>query len=198
MKKILIFFNLVFLIVLSAQTALAMGPVNRGTATAAANLRDRQEQFLEKKEQVQTQIQEHRESIQNKLEESQQNRQQKRIEIAEKHREQLQERFQNYITRLSQLIAKIQTRITNEVNNGKDMTEAQAKLDEAQVKLDKATATSKEAQAAFAAITSNEGQDEQIRAARELTTQTREQFKATVELIHEAIAQLKIDAGIIN
>lgn len=143
-----------------------------------------------------------RERIENKIEsvkdgmmnrERQENQEEKRLEIrnrvAQVHANRLQHRFNVYYQRLSKIILKIEERLKNLQSEGKDITMAQAKLNEAKTKLEEAKKYADESVSTFTSIIPNEenGQKEVALEGRDLAEKARELFKEVLRLIKEAV-----------
>jgi hypothetical protein len=126
-------------------------------------------------------------------EERQEMRQERREERAQKHSERLQKRFDFYAERLGRIMDKLQTRLMIMKNDGKDITSAEAKLDDAKDTLEEAKTLGDQSVAAFSAIDPEkyEEQRSKVLAARDLAMAAREKFKLANTEIKEAVALAK-------
>lgn len=179
------------ILVVSATAPIAFAQGN--TTSYRENLDARRAKVQQNVQERQENRQEKKAEITQNVQERQENRQQRRDDIAQRHAERLGNRFGLYSQRLTTLIGKIDTKLTEMANNDKDTTLAQAKVEEARTSLSKATTLGNQAIAAFEAIEPAEydAQREQALAARDLAQQAREQYKTTASLLREAVQLAK-------
>jgi len=140
---------------------------------------------------LQNRLENRQEKMELRQENRQEQRQEKRSDVAGKHSERLAQRFSNYQTRFAALIAKIQARI--DLSTTKNVTSAQAKLDDAKAKLAYAIITGEKAVAQFKAIDPAKWveQKAEAQAARDTADQARNAFKDTLALMIESVKLLK-------
>lgn len=124
---------------------------------------------------AQVQVQEIRQELQTKREEV-------RNRITENHALRLTNRFTAYYQRLSNIIARFQTRLDLLTNEGKITTETQVKLDIAKAKLEAAKSSSDSAITAFFALDP---------LAKDLAISAHDLYKETLSLLKDALKSLK-------
>lgn len=139
-------------------------------------------------------IQQKMDDVKSKIEGRIEERQIERDERAEKHAERLQLRFTNYYDRLNKIIEKVQTRFANMKADGKDISLAQAKLDEAKTKLELAKTLGDESVSLFNSIEADkfEIQKEIALSAKNKANEARKAFIETHKLIKEAVKLGKV------
>jgi hypothetical protein len=102
--------------------------------------------------------------------------------------------FNFYSKRLANLLNKLQSRIMKLKADGRDVTNAQGKLDEAKAKLIDANATKLKAIQAFKLVptaTNSAQRRNMILAAQDLSQQARELFVETVRLMQQTLKLIK-------
>lgn len=160
-------------------------------------IEDKKEEIQAKKEENQANFEAKQEQVQNKQQEVQANldnkkqeMQQKREQIVAEHAVRLQTRFQAYYQRMAQIMEKMQSRYQTMSDNGKDMSQAQAKLSEAKVKLEYALAKGNETVGQFQAIQA-ENWETQSNASKELAVQARNAYREAVTLMQDSLKLAK-------
>lgn len=160
------------------------------SAYALTPLQEARTQMQERREEIKNQIQERREDLKASASGL---RQAIRSDVAKMHADRLNNRFGFYNRRLTTVIEKIQARIDKTKADGKDVSEAQAKLDEAEAKLAESNKYAMDAVAKFRSIepTKYDEQKSVALEARDLAEKGREAFVATVKLLRECVELLK-------
>lgn len=142
------------------------------------------------REEIRTQV---GENVQERQDTRQERRETRRDSVAQFHATRLTNRFGFYSQRLTNLIEKVDTKLSEMASEGKDVAAAQVKLDEAQSALNESKSLGSQAIAAFEAIepAEYETQRDQALAARDLAQQARESYKEAVSLMKEAVKLAK-------
>lgn len=117
------------------------------------------------------------------------NRQERRADFAEQHAERIERRFNLYAEHLLNVASRIETRAQIMSKNGKNVSEALAKVTEARTYIDSAQVRGADAVSQFRSINpaTYDAQREIALAARDLAEATREDFKTARDLLHEAV-----------
>jgi hypothetical protein len=126
-----------------------------------------------------------------KKEDRQEARQAQRTDIAGKHADRLEQHFNNYFTRFTSLIAKIDARIAATTNKNTDA--AKAKIIDAKAKLALAKTLGDKSIAQFRAIEPAKwpAQKPEAVSARNTANEAKEAFKGTLALMVETVKILK-------
>jgi membrane-associated HD superfamily phosphohydrolase len=137
------------------------------------------------RERIQTRM----ENVKERMQERVDTRQIRRDARAEKHAERLQTRFTNYYDRLNKIIEKVQTRLSNLLADGKDVTLAQNKLDEAKTKLSEVKVLADESFSLFNSIEADKFEEQKAVAlsAKDKANEARKLFIEAHKLIKEAV-----------
>lgn len=145
---------------------------------------------MENRRELREEIQENREEVRELRAE---NRQEVRSMVAENHANRLERRFKFYYDRLSGIATRLQTRLETLKSEGKDTTNALAKLTEAKTKLESAKTLGSQSVAAFRAIdpAKFEEQKAEAKAARDLANQARVAFKEALSLFKNVLKEVK-------
>lgn len=122
------------------------------------------------------------EQVQNAL----QQRTQARERVAAMHAMRLQRRFDFYYQRLTKITEKIETRLQLLVDQGVDVTSAQAGLNNAMMLLEEAMEKSNEAIAKFESI-----DPEDYQAQRAIALQARDEAQAARQAFQQALTELR-------
>jgi ABC-type amino acid transport substrate-binding protein len=164
--------------------------VPAGSAYALTPLQEAKVQAQDRRAEIKNQIQERREDLKATVSGM---RQAFRSDVAKLHADRLNNRFGFYNRRLTTVIEKIQGRIDKTKEEGKDVTAAQAKLDEAKAKLAESNKYAMDAVAKFRSIEPTKYNEQKSVAleARDLAEKGREAFVATVKLLRECVELLK-------
>lgn len=187
----------VFPIVSLASVAEEKGTSTTDDVSAQPIRGDRSGDRKEAVEARKAQTQENRVQMEQRKEdkkmEAQENREERRNDIAQKHAERLQKRFSFYGGRLEILMEKIQTRLTVMQDEGKDMSSAEAKLDEAREALKEAKGLGNQAVEGLFSVNPEEYEEQRERAlaARDKVEQAREKYQLTNTLMREVVALAK-------
>ncbi len=131
-------------------------------------------QFEEKREEVRTQLQE------------------RRADFAQQHTERLERRFALYAKQLLNVASRIETRAQTMSQNGKNTTEALAKVTEARLYITSAQNKGTDAVSQFRTIdpATYETQREIALSAKDLAEASREDFKTARDMLHLAVGML--------
>ncbi len=131
------------------------------------------------------------EQMQAKKEERVESRQERRSDIAGKHADRLEQHFNNYFTRFTAIMGKIDARIAATTNKNTD--EAKAKLTDAKAKLAFAKITGDKAVTQFRSLDPAKWPDQKAQAqeARKTADEARDAYKATLALMVDSIKVLK-------
>ncbi len=155
-------------------------------AQDGSTYQNRIEERQTNREETRTQVEE---NVQERQDTRQERRENRRDNTAQLHAARLTNRFGFYSQRLTNLIDKIETKLSEMATEGKDVTAAQAKLNEAKAALDKAKSLGSQAITAFEAIEPAEYETQRDRAlaARDLAQQARKNYQEAVFLMKEAV-----------
>jgi hypothetical protein len=120
------------------------------------------------------------------------NRETVRTNVAHRHASRLERRFGFYVTRLTKIADRIQSRIDKEKTEGKDVSSAQTNLDSARTKLTQAQVDGTKAVAAFNAITPEDWDQQKadVQAAKDLAKNARQEFVDARKLMVDAVQAL--------
>lgn len=158
-----------------------------------SSMMERRQDRQDHMEEVRQNIQDRKDDRQEQKEERMENRQQLRSDVAEKHANRLKNRFGFYSNRLNNLLEKLETRLQNMSDEGKDVTTAEEKLNAAKTALEEGKTLADQAVAAFNAIDPEdyETQRDKALAARDIAEEARAKFKEAVSLMREAVSLAK-------
>lgn len=151
------------------------------------------EQLRQEKQEAQATVtQERANQFEERREERVENRQERRTDFAQQHAERLERRFSLYAEHLLNVANRIETRAQLMSKNGKNTTEALAKVTEARSYITSAQSKGAEAVATFRSIDATNYDSQQAIAleARDLAETSREDFKTARDLLHEAVGIL--------
>lgn len=153
-------------------------------------LKEKREAFKQQMATAKTEWKEQREEHKTQLQVS---RQEWRSTVAQNHALRLENRFGRYGNRLNNIVERLQTWLNTLKSEGKDVSTAQAKLDEAKTKLASAKTLGLDAVAKFKAIdpAKYEEQRDQALAARDVAQQARLAFMDALKLIKQVRDSLK-------
>lgn len=107
-----------------------------------------------------------------------------------RHADRLDRRFTFYYSRLTLIADKIEKRLSVLSSDGKDVTDARAKLAEARSQIEAAKALGNQAVAAFSSIMVTDDRDAlraAIKSAKDIVKQTREACRSAVSLLKETV-----------
>lgn len=126
---------------------------------------------------------------QQRQEERVENRQERRADFAQNHANRIERRFNLYVDHLLNLASRIETRAQTMSKNGKNVSEALAKITEARTYIASAQIKGANAVSQFRSINpaTYETQREIALSARDLAEAAREDFKTARELLREAV-----------
>jgi hypothetical protein len=146
----------------------------------------------EKQEARATVTQERANQFEERREERVENQQERRADFAQQHAERLERRFALYAEHLLNVANRIETRAQMMSKNGKNTTEALAKVTEARSYITSAQTKGAEAVATFRAIdvTTYDTQRAIALDARDLAEASREDFITARDLLREAVKTL--------
>lgn len=135
---------------------------------------------------------EHREEVQTNISDR---KAELRCQVAQVHQRRLDRRFGFYYARLSKMIDKVQGWIDRLTDDGKDLSDAQTKLDESSSKLDDAKEAADASIDGFGRIDelNCEGQRDQALEARDYAQAARSLFKEALQLMKEAFRLVKVE-----
>lgn len=181
----LIYFALVLTLLLGSATLTLASSDDISEVSSPRPRIELREQVKEEAREVKEQRQEDRQEVRQQV---QSQVQVMRSDAARLHANRLNNRFQFYYQRLMGIVARIQARIDEGVNSGKDESTAQATLDSAKAKLAEAKQLGDQSVSSFEAIDPakfSEQRDDAL-AARDVANQSREAFKLALSLLKQA------------
>lgn len=146
----------------------------------------------ERQEARATVTQERVNQFEERREERVENRQERRADFAQKHADRIERRFNLYAEHLLNVANRIEARAQMMTKNGKNTTEALAKVTEARTYITSAQSKGAEAVAKFRSIDATNYDTQRAIAleARDLAEAGREDFKTARNLLHEAVKTL--------
>lgn len=113
--------------------------------------------------------------------------------VAQVHGNRLRKRFNVYHNRLAKIIEKLEDRIAVTKEQGRDTTDAEAKVAQAKTQLEQARTQSESSVEAFLNVETADyaTQREQAHQARDIAKQARQDYLETLALLKEAVQLLR-------